>query len=270
MGRAVFTRAELESIKALLREIRRAERSRQKTLRNKLRGQYDFYITDFATDQQGFTGSDVDDLVRGGRITVIDDQGDQRTATPRPDPVPTEPVAVAVADSTASQVADELPPSFTRGGLEAAGFVGWHTWDQLRATKLMGVPATPAVYIVYRGSASGPAFLEASPAGHFKGQDPTVAVEVLEAKWVREAHTLYIGKADVARRRLREFARFGAGEAVGHRGGRYIWQLADSDDLLVAWRGIKGEGTAREHEKRLLAHFAELHDGRRPFANLTG
>jgi hypothetical protein len=68
--------------------------------------------------------------------------------------------------------------------------------------------------------------------------------------------------------RLSQFGRFGAGEPVGHRGGRLTWQLADADKLLVAW-----DEAARDYERRLLVAFAEQHDGRRPFANahrLTG
>lgn len=48
-----------------------------------------------------------------------------------------------------------------------------------------------------------------------------------------------------------------------------IWQLADSPELLVAWRQVSWDETARD-EKRLLHRFADLHGGRRPFANLTG
>lgn len=262
--------AQPSRIKALLREIRRAGRSRQKTLRNKLRREHDFYISDFATDQQGFTASDVDDLVRRGVITLIDDL-DRETTTNAGSARRSPPKdSVKASAPVASGVVDAVSATFDRGGLEAVGFVGWEMWVRLRATDLVDVPSTAAAYVVYRPSVTDPTFLEESPAGHFKGQDPTVAVEILRAKWVTSAHTLYIGKADVARRRLREFARFGAGKPVGHRGGRYIWQLADADDLLVAWRPIEGEGTARDYEKRLIVQFAELHDGRRPFANLTG
>jgi hypothetical protein len=63
---------------------------------------------------------------------------------------------------------------------------------------------------------------------------------------------------------------FGDGEPLGHRGGRLIWQLADADTLLVAWHAITWDEAARDFERRLLAAFAEQHDGRRPFANLTG
>ncbi len=92
------------------------------------------------------------------------------------------------------------------------------------------------------------------------------------------AHVVYIGKADyrkrrrpveALRKRLDEYARFGAGENIGHQGGRFIWQLADSAELLVAWHEITWGEKPRCYEKRLLRHFGELHGGRRPFANLT-
>lgn len=148
--------------------------------------------------------------------------------------------------------------------------MGWRTWEELRGEDFAPVPAGAAAYVVYRPSDRQPVFLPANPGGHFKGQDPTVDRSVLKAKWVPGAHTVYIGKADVANRRLKQFARFGAGEPVGRWGGRYIWQLADAAKLLVAWHAISWPEAAREYEKRLLARFAELDDGQRPFANLTG
>jgi hypothetical protein len=93
----------------------------------------------------------------------------------------------------------------------------------------------------------------------------------LHAKWVPGAHTVYLGKGDKLQSRLKTYARFGAGEPVAHWGGRYIWQLADADELLVAWRALgDGVATAREDEIGLLGHFRALHDCQRPFANLTG
>jgi hypothetical protein len=166
--------------------------------------------------------------------------------------------------------APPLPNSFGRGDLEACGFTGWRTWEQLRATDFRSAPSRPAVYVVYRPSSSGPAFRDANPGGRFKGKDPSVAAETLMASWVSGTNVVYIGKADVADRRLKQFGRFGAGEPVGHWGGRYIWQLADSGELLVAWHAISWNELARDYEKRLLAHFASLHGGMRPFANLTG
>ncbi len=84
---------------------------------------------------------------------------------------------------------------------------------------------------------------------------------------------LYIGKADTGkdgrrglRKRLDEYCRFGAGEPVGHYGGRYIWQLADADQLLVAWPPILDEEPV-EVEDRLLDDFERVY-GALPFANL--
>lgn len=59
--------------------------------------------------------------------------------------------------------------------------------------------------------------------------------------------------------------RFGSGEAVGHWGGRYIWQLEDADQLLFCW---KAYADAEQLEKALIAAFKKCHDGKRPFANL--
>jgi len=57
---------------------------------------------------------------------------------------------------------------------------------------------------------------------------------------------------------------FGAGEPVGHRGGRYIWQLSDHRDLLVCWCAVL-DRPARDVERELIACFAGVH-GCRPFA----
>jgi hypothetical protein len=169
--------------------------------------------------------------------------------------------------------------SFSRADLEGAGFTGWRTWAELRESELAEVPCKPGAYVVYRPSDPEPAFVHPSPAGWFKGEDPTVPVERLRAEWVPGAHVVYIGKADyrsrrkpveALRERLGEFARFGAGEDIGHRGGRLIWQLADADELLIAWHDVTWRETGRDYEKRLFKHFADLHDGRRAFANLTG
>lgn len=151
-----------------------------------------------------------------------------------------------------------LPCSFSREDLEAAGFVGWRTWDELPASDFHAVPDDPAAYVVFRPSVSEPAFRRDSLGGHFKGRNPTVDPAVLEHNWVPNVHVVYIGKADAAKRRLKQFARFGAAEPVGHWGGRYIWQLADARALLVAWHVITWGERARDYEKRLLAHFARL------------
>jgi hypothetical protein len=137
-----------------------------------------------------------------------------------------------------------LPASFSRIDLERAGFRGWRTWAELRRSDFASVPSGPVVYVICRSVKTEPSFLAASPGGHFKGKDPSVPVGVLRENWVVRAEVVYIGKADVARRRLGQYARFGAGERVGHWGGRFIWQLADSADMQVAWHAITWGETA--------------------------
>lgn len=172
-----------------------------------------------------------------------------------------------------------LAPAFTRAGLIAVGFEGWRTWPQLRATGYHDIPSLPGVYVVVRTAATPPRWMHPGTGGYFKGRNPSVPPARLDAEWVPGARTIYIGKAaarkagganDGLRKRLDEYGRFGAGEPIAHWGGRFVWQLADADRLLVAWHAITWNETARVYEKRLLARFAELHDGRRPFANLTG
>jgi hypothetical protein len=160
------------------------------------------------------------------------------------------------------------PSSFDSGDLRAAGFVGWTTGHELRAAGFASVPSTPAVYLVYRPENTSPTFLAVNPAGHFRGKDPTIVGWALQANWVPNAHVVYIGGSDDVKPRLDELARYGAGEAVGHPGGRYIWQLADSAELLVAWHEITWGEAARDYERRLVKRFMDLYGGAVPFANL--
>jgi hypothetical protein len=72
-------------------------------------------------------------------------------------------------------------------------------------------------------------------------------------------------KANSLRRRLREFARFGAGEPIGHWGGRLIWQLQDSTALQVAWKETPGR-IPRAIEAEMIAAF-RVEFAKPPFAN---
>lgn len=151
----------------------------------------------------------------------------------------------------------------TRESLKADGFVGWVPFKQMRNQD--SVPRTGGIYVIARTSTGDPKFLEANPGGRFKRKDPTVPEEVLRANWVAGAEVVYIGKADELRRRLRQFADFGAGEPVDHWGGRLIWQLAESKNLLVAWKETPDDAPVRA-EAALIADFRGLY-GKRPFAN---
>lgn len=68
-GKAQFTSKEANAIRDLLYEKARADRDRQKSIRGKLR-RIGFYISDFGGPD--FTAADFTDLVKSGRIKIID------------------------------------------------------------------------------------------------------------------------------------------------------------------------------------------------------
>ena len=158
----------------------------------------------------------------------------------------------------------------TTDPVDLSGFTGLVPFAELPTA---GVPTGPGVYVIVRTTDDPPTFLDVSPAGHFKGKDPTVPVDELQQLWVPGTRVVYIGKANhggTRRRglckRLDEFRRFGAGEPIGHSGGRRIWQLADHTDLLVGWRETE-DTEAAAIETAMIAQF-RAHHGRLPFANM--
>jgi hypothetical protein len=154
-----------------------------------------------------------------------------------------------------------LPSTWDQTGLEAVGFRGFLPFAQLTSAV---VPADRGIYAVLRPSGTDPTFLPASPAGWPKGRDPSYPLDELRRKWIATTPLVYVGKANPAGGlwgRLRPFARM----ASNHSGGRSIWQLEDSAELLVCWIATPGENPG-DVETRYLHAFESAHGGV-PFAN---
>jgi hypothetical protein len=69
-GKTTFTQREAAVIRQKLGQIRRADRDLQKKLRHELRAM-GFYITDFDRSFSGFSETDFNTLVQGGRISIV-------------------------------------------------------------------------------------------------------------------------------------------------------------------------------------------------------
>jgi transcriptional regulator with XRE-family HTH domain len=152
---------------------------------------------------------------------------------------------------------------FSERDLRSRGFEGFVEVASL-PLGAAGVPRDAGVYAVVRRSTEPPSFRSHSVGGHFKGRNPTVPAEKLSAKWI-DSPTVYIGRAKTGlRTRLDQLARFARGEPKAHWGGRYLWQLADHDELLVCWRA---DPHAAVIEAQLIDEFVQLHQAP-PFANL--
>jgi hypothetical protein len=127
------------------------------------------------------------------------------------------------------------------------------------------------VYVVTREPDVPPTFLKESVGGPHKRAPLTVGIDKLEQAWRDQAEVVYVGKAagrGGLQERLWAYARQGLGHPAGHAGGRFIWQLAGSDELVVGWMETIDE-TPEDVEEALLAMHIEAF-GRRPFANLKG
>lgn len=139
--------------------------------------------------------------------------------------------------------------------------------------RLGDIPDEPGVYIVIRTDPQIPIFNASSTAKPRKGRLGAVSIDLLKDQWVENCAVVYIGKAggpnnaSTLKSRLELYRATGAGTSTKHQGGRYIWQLSDSDQLLVCWKVVLEEEPVAV-EKQMFQQFREDHGGVLPFANL--
>lgn len=158
--------------------------------------------------------------------------------------------------------------------LKEAGFAGFWTVRQLRHIGLIAVPNEMGVYLAL-WTDEYYEFLENSRALPVNGRDPSVSVDTLYDKWVHDSVVIYIGKAGgptqkaTLRSRIAQFVQFGNGASVPHWGGRYVWQIADSDSVGICWH-TSFDCEPQLAERLLITRFKGENRGMRPFANLRG
>lgn len=162
--------------------------------------------------------------------------------------------------------------TFRTEDLAAEGFVGFLTVGQLHRSGCFEVPDERGAYLLLRGSEAPHRILPRSQAPAWRGEDPTRPVEELTARWVEDTALLYAAAAPGSgvrhrlRQRVKRLLRFGHGSVVGHWGGRFVWQLAESSRLVVAWRPCSDDEDPHAIVNDLLGRFERTH-GVRPFAN---
>lgn len=155
--------------------------------------------------------------------------------------------------------------------IKKEGFIGFKKMSEL-FIDCSSIPKVKGVYLVLNPNYSRANFLEIGTGGYFKGKNPNITINELNSNWVDNSLVVYIGKAgsDLGKAtlhsRLKQYICFGQGKNVGHWGGRLIWQLKNSTDLIVCWKPLLNEDP-RTVEKKLINMFVKKFS-KLPFANL--
>ncbi|HCY77641.1 MAG TPA: hypothetical protein DHV28_17150 [Ignavibacteriales bacterium] len=155
--------------------------------------------------------------------------------------------------------------------IKEVGFTGFKSVRDLFSDS-SSIPKTKGVYLILNTESKSD-FLAIGTGGYFKGRNPNIPVAELKSNWVDNTIVVYIGKAGkdgsnaTLQSRLKQYFRFGQRKNVGHWGGRLIWQLKNSHDLIVCWKALPSEDP-RKYEANLIQQFI-LQFSKRPFANLA-
>lgn len=134
------------------------------------------------------------------------------------------------------------------------------------------ISAERGLYVIIMQEGSPIEFTEKSCAGIFGQRKPDVAIELLKEQWVSDTLILFIGQAGrkmkscTIRKKIKKLISYGRGKKEAHFQGRYIWQIRNPFNLLLAW-------TVFDFDKEipttyeLLDNFFKRHN-KAPFANL--
>ena len=156
--------------------------------------------------------------------------------------------------------------------IKKAGFTGFKKMSELFIDS-SSIPKIKGVYLVLNPNFKKAEYLQIGTGGHFKGKNPNVTLDELKSNWVDNSLIVYIGKAGsetsnaTLHSRLKQYFGFGQGKNIGHWGGRLIWQLKNSADLIVCWKSLPNDDP-RTFENQLIRKFVSEFSKRR-FANLA-
>jgi hypothetical protein len=156
--------------------------------------------------------------------------------------------------------------------IEELGFLGFIKLGDLFDNSSI-IPDIKGIYMILYNDNNTPEFLITGTGGHFKGKNPNISMQALKHNWIEDTKVVYIGKAGgddskaTLRSRLTQYFRFGQGKNVGHWGGRLIWQIKNSKELLVCWKPLPN-ADPRDAEAELIQKFVTVYR-KRPFANLA-
>lgn len=266
-GKSIFTKEEAEQIILLIEQKLKADSVKQKGIRQKIRN-LGFYAQELGVGN----GYIVADFKRVVTIIGLENE--------KADLLPKKKLSVkanALIKSTISEttIQKQVSTVFNEdvvAELKNIGFKGFISIEKIIESYNV-LPKQKGVYILIH-SAENPRFLAVGTGGYFKQREPNVSIEELRKNWVKDSPIIYIGKAGsengsaTLHSRLKQYFNFGQGKAVGHWGGRYVWQLEEPYNIIVCWMETP-DTDPRLVEAELIKQFEKKY-GQRPFANLVG
>ena len=146
-----------------------------------------------------------------------------------------------------------------------------YTIKDLRNGSIKEIPKTSGVYFILM-PLDFPLHINSETDGSkltSKGDPSVYPIEKLlkkvkhyEMEEPLKSHLLYIGSSNNIKRRINQYIN----PYSNHSGGRDIWQLENSEDLLVSYIECSTEKESEELEHRLLISYKNIY-GTYPFAN---
>ena len=140
------------------------------------------------------------------------------------------------------------------------GFKGFLSVSNLIDSRCCDIPDSRVIYLVLRLKSGKPSFCSA------KYRESKYSTKALREHWIYNSVVLYIGKASKSLRdRIYAYVRFGQNKNSGHAGGRSIWHLSDSNQLILCWK-ITPDSDPIVLERDLIKEFKSIYSYR-PYAN---